>query len=240
MDGNCNLKVKDYVMEFFTNTASASIQLIPIIGGSLNQMTFGYMSSLQAKRTKNYLVKLSEYLQSDAIQREVLDQVNEYLNSDDGREFFYLNLEKVAKTRCEKKLILLKNMLLNQLAGNKTFSLDTAEEFLNILDNIKFESVQVLEFLANCKETNPKNRNIIDAGSLDEDIEETKKSEYLAQLKMKYKLLDDELNYFHQQLITNGLAVDNSMGYIGGKPLERFRVTKMGELFLGYVLEGKL
>jgi hypothetical protein len=27
------------------------------------------------------------------------------------------------------------------------------------------------------------------------------------------------------------------MGYVGGKPLEKFRITKMGELFLDYILE---
>lgn len=80
---------------------------LPYVGGALNQMTFGYLSSLQMKRIENYMVKLSEYLQSGAMQKEVLDQVSDYLLSEDGKEFFYLNLEKVARTRSEEKLKLL-------------------------------------------------------------------------------------------------------------------------------------
>ena len=234
---NDNLTIKDYLVEFASNSASATLQLIPYIGGALNQMTFGYLSSLQMKRIENYLVKLSEYLQSGAMQKEVLDEIGDYLNSEDGKEFFYLNLEKVAKTRNEEKLKLFRNMLLNQSSGYKTFSLDTAEEFLNILESIRFESIQVLEFLARYKEANPQKRNIIDGGSVTESIEDDKETDYLSQLKVKFGFSSDELNYFHQQLITNGLVVDDSMGYVGGKPLEKFRITKMGELFLEYILE---
>lgn len=230
-----NLTLKDYSIKFISNSVSATIQLIPYVGGALNQMTFGYMSSLHIKRIKNYLVKLSEYLQSGVIQKEVLDQVSGYLCSDDGKEFFYLNLEKVTKTRSEEKLKLFRNMLLNQSSGHKTFSLDTAEDFLNILENIRFESIQVLQYLADYKESNPQKRNIIDGGNATEDIYENKETEYIHQLKVKFDFSSDELNYIHQQLITNGLAVDDSMGYIGSKPLEKFRITKMGELFLGYI-----
>ena len=234
-----HLAIKDYSIEFISNSASATLQLIPYVGGALHQMTFGYLSSLQMKRIENYLVKLSEYLQSGAMQKEVLDQIGDYLNSEDGKEFFYLNLEKVAKIRNEEKLKVFRNMFLNQSSGHKTFSLDTAEEFLNILESIRFESIQVLEFLTNYKEANPQKRNIIDGGSVTEDIEDDKETEYLSQLKVKFGFSSDESNYFHQQLITNGLAVDNSMGYVGGKPLEKFRITKMGELFLDYILESK-
>lgn len=234
---NDNLTIKDYLVEFASNSASATLQLIPYIGGALNQMTFGYLSSLQMKRIENYLVKLSEYLQSGAMQKEVLNQVGDYLNSEVGKEFFYLNLEKVAKTRNEEKLKLFRNMLLNQSSGYKTFSLDTAEEFLNILESIRFESIQVLEFLARYKEANPQKRNIIDGGSVTESIEDDKETDYLSQLKVKFGFSSDELNYFHQQLITNGLVVDDSMGFVGGKPLEKLSITKMGELFLEYILE---
>jgi len=232
-----NLALKDYSIEFISNSASATLQLIPYVGGALNQMTFGYLSSLQMKRIENYLVILSEYLQSSVMQKEVLDQISDYLCSDDGKEFFYLNLEKVARTRSEEKLRHFRNILLNQSSGDKIFSLDTAEDFLNILETIKFESVQVLQYLANNKELNPQKRNIIDGGSITEDIEDDKETEYISQLKVKFGFSSDELNYFHQQLITNGLAVDDSMGYVGGKPLEKFKLTKMGELFLDYVLE---
>lgn len=234
-----NLTIKDYSIEFVSNSASATLQLIPYVGGALNQMTFGYLSSLQMKRIENYLVKLSEYLQSGEIQKEVLDQIGDYLNSEDGKEFFYLNLEKVAKTRNEEKLKVFRNMFLNQSGNFKRFDLDTAEVFLNLLENIKIESVQVLEFLANYKEANPQKRNIIDGGSITEDIEDEKESGYISHLKTKFCFSEDELNYFHQQLITNGLAVDDSMGFVGGKPLEKFRITKMGELFLDYILEPK-
>jgi hypothetical protein len=233
-----HLTFKDYSIEFVSNSVSVTLQLIPYVGGALNQMTFGYLSSLQMKRIENYLVKLSEYLQSSEMQKKVLDQVSNYLSSDDGKEFFYLNLEKVAKTRSEEKLKLFRNMLLNQSSEYKTFSLDTAEEFLNILESIRFESIQVLEFLANYKEANPQKRNIIDGGSVTEDIED-KKSDYIGQLKIEFDFSKDELNYFHQQLITNGLVVDNSIGFVGGNPLEKFRITKMGELFLDYIKDNK-
>lgn len=234
-----HLTIKDYSIEFISNSASATLQLLPYVGGALNQMTFGYLSSLQMKRIENYLVKVSNYLQSEAMKKEVLEQRSDYLGSDEGKEFFYLNLEKVAKTRSEEKLKLFRNMLLNQSSGFKTFSLDTAEEFLNIMDNIKFESVQVLEFLASYKEPNPKDRNVIDYGDLADHEEDQKEPEYITDLKSKYKFSNDELNYFHQQLITNGLAVDDSMGFVGGKPLEKFRITKMGKLFLKFILEEK-
>ncbi len=234
-----NLTLKDYSIEFISNSASATLQLIPYVGGALNQITFGYLSSLQIKRIENYLVGVSEYLQSGAMQKEVLDQVSDYLNSVDGKEFFYLNLEKVAKIRNEEKLKLYRNILLNQSGNFKRFELDTAEDFLNLLENIKVESVQVLEFLANYKEANPQKRNIIDGGSITEDIEDEKESGYISHLKTKFCFSEDELNYFHQQLITNGLAVDDSMGFVGGKPLEKFRITKMGGLFLDYILEPK-
>lgn len=232
-----HLTINDYSIEFVSNSASSTLQLIPYVGGALNQITFGYLGSLQIKRIKNYLVKVSEYLQSGAMQKEVLDQVSDYLLSEDGKEFFYLNLEKVAKTGNEEKLKLFRNIFLNQSSGYKTFGLDTSEEFLNILDNVKFESIQVLEYLARYKELNPQKRNIIDAGSITEDIEDEKESDYISHLKTKFCFSEDELNYFHQQLITHGLAVDDSMGYVGGKPLEKFRITKMGELFLDYILE---
>lgn len=74
-----HLTIKDYAIEFTTNSISATLQLIPNIGGALNQMTFGYLSSLQMNRTENYLVKVREYLQSGAMQKEVLDQVSDYL-----------------------------------------------------------------------------------------------------------------------------------------------------------------
>lgn len=228
------LTPKDYLVEFVSNSASATLQLIPYVGGALNQMTFGYLSSLQMKRIENYLVKLSEYLQSGEIQKEVLDQIGDYLNSEDGKEFFYLNLEKVAKTRNEEKLKVFRNMFLNQSSGHKTFNLDTAEEFLNILESIRFESIQVLEFLARYKESNPKRKNVISGSNISSDTED---SPYIKQLKQEQQYETDELNYFHQQLITNGLVVDDSMGYVGGKPLEKFRITKMGELFLDYILE---
>lgn len=233
---NDNLTIKDYLVEFVSNSASATLQLIPYIGGALNQMTFGYLSSLQMKRIENYLVKLSEYLQSGAMQKEVLNQIGDYLNSEDGKEFFYLNLEKVAKTRNEEKLKVFRNMFLNQSSGHKTFNLDTAEEFLNILESIRFESIQVLEFLARYKESNPKRKNVISGSNISSDTED---SPYIKQLKQEQQYETDELNYFHQQLITNGLVVDDSMGYVGGKPLEKFRITKMGELFLDYILEPK-
>lgn len=233
---NDNLTIKDYLVEFASNSASATLQLIPYVGGALNQMTFGYLSSLQMKRIENYLVKLSEYLQSGEIQKEVLDQIGDYLNSEDGKEFFYLNLEKVAKTRNEEKLKVFRNMFLNQSSGHKTFNLDTAEEFLNILESIRFESIQVLEFLARYKESNPKRKNVISGSNISSDTED---SPYIKQLKQEQQYETDELNYFHQQLITNGLVVDDSMGYVGGKPLEKFRITKMGELFLDYILEPK-
>lgn len=231
-----NLTLKDYSIEFISNSASATLQLIPYIGGALNQMTFGYLSSLQMKRIENYLVKLSKYLQSGVMQKEVLDQIGDYLNSEDGKEFFYLNLEKVAKTRNEEKLKVFRNMFLNQSSGHKTFSLDTAEEFLNILDSVKFESIQVLEFLTKYKEINPRRKNVISGSSISSDTED---STYIKQLKQKQKYETDELNYFHQQLITNGLVVDDSMVYVGSKPLEKFKITKMGELFLDYILEPK-
>lgn len=231
-----NLAIKDYSIEFVSNSASATLQLIPYVGGALNQMTFGYLSSLQMKRIENYLVKLSEYLQSGAMQKEVLNQVGDYLNSEDGKEFFYLNLEKVAKTRNEEKLKVFRNMFLNQSSGHKTFNLDTAEEFLNILDSVKFESIQVLEFLTKYKEINPRRKNVISGSSISSDTED---STYIKQLKQEYPYETDELNYFHQQLITNGLIVDDSIGYVGSKPLEKFKITKMGELFLDYILEPK-
>lgn len=224
-----NLALKDYSIEFISNSASATLQLIPYIGGALNQMTFGYLSSLQMKRIENYLVKLSKYLQSGAIQKEILDKIGDYLNFEDGKEFFFLNLEKVAKTRNEEKLKLFRNMLLNQSSGHKTFSLDTAEEFLNILENIRFESIQMLEFLTRYKESNPRQKNVISGSNISKDTED---SSYIKQLKLEQKYETDELNYFHQQLITNGLIVDDSMGYVGSKPLEKFKITKMGELFL--------
>lgn len=230
------LAPKDYLVEFASNSASTTLQLIPYIGGALNQMTFGYLSSLQMKRIENYLVKLSEYLQSGAMQKEVLNQIGDYLNSEDGKEFFYLNLEKVAKTRNEEKLKLFRNILLNQSSVDKTFTLDTSEDFLNILDNVKFESIQVLEFLTNYKEVNPQNRNIIYGGSITEGYKE---SDYISKLEVRFGFSSDELNYFHQQLISNGLIVDDSIGYVGSKPLEKFKITKMGELFLDYILEPK-
>ena len=233
------LTIKDYSIEFGTNLVSAAIQLVPIVGSSLNQMTFGYMNSLQVTRIENYLVELSNYLQAGTIQKEILDQVSEYLSSDEGREFFYINLEKVTKTRNKEKLDLYRNMLLNQSNEYRKFSLDTAEEFLNIMDNLKFESVQVLDFLSNYKETEQKNRNVIDAGSITKEVNDNKESEYMLKLKVQYLYSIDELNYFHQQLITNGLAVDDSMGFFGGKPLEKFKITKMGKLFLDYVKEIK-
>jgi hypothetical protein len=229
-----NLTLKDYSIEFISNTTSATLQLIPYVGGALNQMTFGYLSSLQMKRIENYLVKLSEYLQSGVIQKEVLDQISDYLSSDDGKEFFYLNLEKVSKTRNEEKLKLFRNMLLNQSSGYKTFNLDTAEEFLTILENIRFESVKVLEFLTRYTESNPKRKNVISGSNISSDTED---SPYIKQLKLEQQYETDELNYFHQQLITHGLAVDDSIGYVGSKPLERFKITKMGKLFLSYLLE---
>ena len=231
-----NLAIKDYSIEFISNSASATLQLIPYVGGALNQMTFGYLSSLQMKRIENYMVKLSEYLQSGAMQKEVLDQVSDYLLSEDGKEFFYLNLEKVARTRSEEKLKLFRNMLLNQSSCNKTFSLDTSEEFLNILESIRFESVKVLEFLNSYEEPNTKVEYEDENGMLIAPKKQ-EESEYITSLKIVHPYEIDELNYFHQQLATNGLAIDNSPTSIGINILEQPKITKMGELFLDYILE---
>jgi uncharacterized protein involved in tolerance to divalent cations len=231
-----NLTLKDYSIEFVTNSASATLQLIPYLGGALNQMTFGYLSSLQMKRIENYLVKVSEYLQFGAMQKEALDQIGDYLNSEDGKEFFYLNLEKVAKTRNEEKLKVFRNMFLNQSSGHKTFSLDTAEDFLNILESIRFESVKVLEFLNSYEEPNTKVEYEDENGMLIAPKKQ-EESEYITSLKKVHPYEIDELNYFHQQLVTNGLAIDNSPTSIGINILEQPKITKMGELFLDYILE---
>ena len=91
-------------------------------------------------------------------------------------------------------------------------------------------------FLTKYKEINPRRKNVISGSSISSDTED---STYIKQLKQKQKYETDELNYFHQQLITNGLIVDDSIGYVGSKPLEKFKITKMGELFLDYILEPK-
>ena len=125
------LTLKDYAIDFTLSTASAGVQLIPFIGSAINQMTFGYMNSLQVTRIENYLVELSKYLESKAIEQDILNKINEYLTSDEGQEFFYINLEKVTKTRNEHKRKLYRNILLNQSTKFTRFSLDTSEEYLN-------------------------------------------------------------------------------------------------------------
>ena len=227
------LTKKDHAKNALSNSASALIQLIPFIGGALNQISFGYMASLQMSRIENYLVDLSSFIKNEAIQKDTLSKMNQYFSSSDGIEYLYMNLDKVSKTRNSEKLKLYRNMLINQSKDDDILDLDISEEYLNILEVLRVESILVLEFISKYK-SKVSNRNNIELGSLDANLT-VDDSNYLDKLKSKYNFDSDTCEYYHQQLISNGLIVDDGMGRVGTRPLEMFRITKMGGEFLEYV-----
>lgn len=231
------------------NATRTSLQLIPAFGGALNQAIFGTHDIMQMKRIANYLTQLSKIIESGAIQQDALDRVNEYITSDDGQEYIYLIVDKVKKTRNSEKIRYLKNLFLHHSSAEKNMDIDNAERYLNMIENLDIESLLILKFLSTYDDITVPKRTESSKKLKGQSIgaRETpivtrsmpvginNDVSYIDAVTLEFDLEIEDLNYYHQQLITNGVAIDDGMGRLDAKPLKIMEITKRGEQLLKFI-----
>ena len=206
---------------------------------------------MQMKRITNYLTQLSKIIESGAIQEDALERVNEYMTSDDGQEYIYLIVDKVKKTRNSEKIRYLKNLFLNHSVAKKNMDIDNAERYLNMLENLDIESLLILRFLSTYDDTTIPKRTESGKklkgqfiGAKETPVVTRNNSvginnsvSYIDAVRIEFDLEIEDLNYYHQQLITNGIAIDDGMGRLDAKPLKIMEITKRGEQLLRFIDE---
>ncbi len=212
------------------NAIRTYLQLIPGFGGALNQAIFGTHDIMKIKRLEKFAKGMQDFINSGIIQESTLAMINEYIKSDDGQEYIYLIGEKVKKTRNKTKLEYLKNLFITHASATKPLDLDSAEKYLELIDILDVEATLILNFLKSCNAYIPAIQGTISFSS------KTKEElSYIDACINRFKITKEDLDFYHQQLISNGLAIDDGMGRVDARPLQVIKITKRGEFFLGFI-----
>lgn len=207
---NKELSLHEKQIAIMESYLRSGLQLIPIVGGALHQITFGTYDIIQAKRIQKYLKSLEEMIESDKIAKDSVKQLTKYFETEDGAEFIYLTFEKAKKVRNEFKRECLRDFFFQYSLSSIRNDLDKGESFLELIEILDINTINILFSL--------KNKVEIDRQGLRE------------------KGFDkDDLDFYSQQLIINGLAIDSGMGSLDARALDIISITKRGEEFLSYI-----
>lgn len=212
------------------NAIRTYLQLIPGFGGALNQAIFGTHDIMQIKRLEKFAKGMQDFINSGVIQENALAMINEYINSDDGKEYIYLIGEKVKKIRNQTKLEHLRNLFITHASAIESLDLDSAEKYLNLVDILDTEAVQILNFLKSHDAYVPPLQ-----GSIPFSSETKEQLSYIDACINRFQINKEDLDFYHQQLISNGLAIDDGMGRLDARPLQIIKIAKRGELFLNFI-----
>ena len=207
---NKELSTHEKQMAYMETSIRSGLQLIPVFGGALHQMTFGTYDIIQGKRIQKYLESLEEILQSGKLQEDTLKGLTKYFKTEYGAEFVYLTLEKAKKIRNEFKRECLRDFFFEYSLSNIKYDLDKAESFLQLIEILNINSINILFSLAN---------------QIELDRQELREKGFI----------NDDLNFYSQQLISNGLAIDSGMGSFDAMALQHISITKRGKEFLTYI-----
>ena len=102
----------------------------------------------------------------------------------------------------------------------------SAEKYLELIDILDVEATLILNFLKSCNAYIPAIQGTISFSS------KTKEElSYIDACINRFKITKEDLDFYHQQLISNGLAIDDGMGRVDARPLQVIKITKRGEFF---------
>lgn len=231
---NNYLTLQNKIYAGIENTVSTGLQLLPGVGGAINQAIFGYNNIIQLQRIENYLIEVSKYINSGSIQSDAISKIEYYINTPEGNEYLFLSLDKAKNIRTKEKIILLKNLFLNHTSSDTPIDIDLSEYFLNTIDSLDIKSFEILRFLNTYDGSKPNlSDEVVEWGEESQDDS----NKYIDIISAQYQIDKDDSNYYHQQLINYGLIVDDGMGRVGGRPLEVFVITKRGKQLIDFIEE---
>jgi len=228
MTHNNNLTHFEEAKAGVENAVRTFLQIIPAIGSPLNQAIFGTHDIIQMQRILKFILSIQELINNDSIQKSTLNMIDDYLSKDDGQEYIYLIIEKSKKIRNKEKIEYLRNIFLNHSSATKTMDLDNAESYLNLIENLTIESILILKFMSSFVDLTVPKRGA------DKAVDANAESYSSAVLK-KFDFDSEDINYYHQQLITYGLAIDDGAGRFDATPFNIMIITKRGRQLLKFI-----
>lgn len=233
--------------------------MVPFAGTFLNEFFFGYLTTLKQNRLNRFVEMLSENLTE---QTEInLDNIK----TEDFTDIFESVLQRVVKTKSEKKLQRFKNILINELK-NPSKQVELIDHYLDLISTLTEEEILVLynhrhftlKFEEEIDKLNSlkdrvhslslqiKNRTI-SMGENDEDkaLKETnsrlsKQQQHLDSFAKYrnaefYELTENNFMFYKQRLFSKGLLLDNRMNRVSSTAFKNMGITEFGMEFIDFV-----
>jgi len=218
----------------FENAARTFLQVLPG-GGIIDRGVFGTYDIIQMKRIEKFMLSMQELINTGDIQHSTLEMLGDYLGNEEGQEYLYLTIDKSKKIRNQKKLESLRNLFINHSSCQKPMDIDNAERYLKVMEDLDIEAILILKFRDSFIDGTLPNKGTLDFGSIENDTANNKKVKYLEAVSQELSIDIEDLNYYHQQLITCGLIIDDGIGRVGATALQMFAITKRGIQFLAFI-----
>ncbi len=126
-----------YRKKHVSTSVSVAVQLIPMVGGSLDTLIKSGMDALAAKRAKIFFSELQKY-----------NPINEeLLLSEDYLHFLTQSLKSAVQTKQEEKIRMFARVLRNSYEKDSISDTGELEDFIKILDELSFREIQILHML---------------------------------------------------------------------------------------------
>ena len=219
----------------YLETAGRSVLgAVPTIGTALNEIVFEHRSRLKQRRFEEFvdgIAKQLEFAKETAINHD-------YLHSDEFIDFFESVLYRVTRNNSLEKLERLKKLFVSQI--QEPIETDFQETFLDLVMGVSEMQLLILK-------THMKDKNVLSQDDLLEKINqkgnttsgESSSGFRLARFRLSeyYGIPNSDYRYLVQDLIAKCLMIDDSMGRMGIRPLQKLEITELGEGFIHFVQE---
>jgi hypothetical protein len=201
--------------EYGLGVLKGAIGTVPFVGTLLNEIAFDARARLKQDRLNSFFVEVAadvRKLSEDALDRE-------HLKSEEFSDLIEDICVRVARTRAARRRDDLRKLLLDAFQGKR--QPDLGPLFLDILERITEDELNVLRMFVAHDDGRREREQIgrkVEMGPID----------YAAK---PWGLDEAAAKRVLTALISKGLAMDDSHGYWGGKPLDRVVPSELGVAF---------